>query len=59
MAWAIAGVPELAAELGKYIEALDVNPLSADRTAPPPSARWQSAPNDPSCQLIAPAGSSA
>ena len=27
VAWAIAGVPELAAELGKYIEALDVNPL--------------------------------
>ena len=27
VAWAIAGVPELAAELGKSIEALDVNPL--------------------------------
>jgi hypothetical protein len=27
VAWAIAGVPGLAAELGKYIEALDVNPL--------------------------------
>ena len=25
MAWAIAGVPELAAELGKYIDALDVS----------------------------------
>ena len=41
MAKAIAEVPELAAELGKHIEALDVNPRSADRTAPSPSARWQ------------------
>jgi hypothetical protein len=52
-------VPELAAELGKYIEALDVNPLIADRTAPSPSARWQFRTERPSCQLIAPAGSSA
>jgi acetate---CoA ligase (ADP-forming) len=27
VATAIAGVPELAAELGQHIEALDVNPL--------------------------------
>jgi hypothetical protein len=27
VAWAIASVPEVAAELGKYFEALDVYPL--------------------------------
>jgi hypothetical protein len=60
VAWAIAGVPELAAELGKYIEARNVNPpyLRTGRYRRRRRA-GSSAPNDPSCQLIAPAGSSA
>jgi hypothetical protein len=39
--------------------ALDVNPLISGRTVPSPSTRWQFHTDDHSCQLIAPAGSSA
>jgi hypothetical protein len=52
-------VSELAVELGEHIEALDANRLSAGRAAPSPSTRWQFRAERPTCQLIAPAGSSA
>jgi hypothetical protein len=59
VARAIAGVSELAVELRKHTDAPDADRASSDRTAPSPPGAGSSAPNDPCCQLIAPAGSSA
>jgi hypothetical protein len=50
-------VSELAVELGEHIEALDVNAYL--RTGRRRRRVGSSAPNDPSGQLIAPAGSNA
>jgi hypothetical protein len=55
----VTRLSEPAAEFGEHIEVLDVSRLFSGRTAPPSNAVAVPRRATTSCQLIAPAGSSA